>query len=86
MLEKIKKSLRIMHDGLDSDIQEHIDACKLDLQRVGIKKIKDDDFLIIQAVKLYVKWHLNYENESDRYMRAYEMLRNSLAMCGDYNV
>ena len=86
MLEKIKHSLRIGHNGIDEDIKEHIDACKLDLQRVGVKKIEDTDALIIQAMKLYVKWHLNFEDEADRYQNAYEMLRNSLAMCGDYNV
>ena len=86
MLEKIKHSLRIGHSGADEDIQEHINACKLDLQRVGVKKLEDTDALIIQAMKLYVKWHLNFEDEADRYQNAYEMLRNSLAMCGDYNV
>lgn len=86
MVEKIKHSLRIGNDSINSDIQEHIDACKLDLKRVGVKKIEDTDALIIQAMKLYVKWHLNFEDEADRYQNAYEMLRNSLAMCGDYNV
>ena len=50
------------------------------------KKIEDTDPLILQAAKLYVKWHLNFEDEADRYRNAYEMLRNSLAMSGDYNV
>ena len=51
MVEKIKHSLRIGHDSINSDIQEHIDACKLDLKRVGVKKIEDTDPLIIQAAK-----------------------------------
>ena len=80
MVEKIKHSPRIGHDSINSDIQEHIEACKLDLQ------IEDTDPLILQAAKLYVKWHLNFEDEADRYRNAYEMLRNSLAMSGDYNV
>ena len=79
MVEKIKHSLRIGHDSINSDIQEHIDACKLDLQRVGVKKIEDKDPLILQAAKLYVKWQLNFDDEGDRY-------RNALAMSGDYNV
>lgn len=86
LVEKIKHSLRIGHSGIDEDIKEHIEACKLDLKRVGIVKIRDDDYLILQAIKLYVKWHLNYEDEGERYMQSYNMLRISLAMCGDYNV
>ena len=86
MLEKIKNSLRIKHNAIDEDIKEQIEACKLDLNRVGIKKINEDDALIIQVVKLYVKWHLNYEGEADRYMKAYELMRNGMSLDGDYNV
>ena len=86
MLEKIKHSLRIKHSAIDEDIKEHIEACKLDLKRVGIVKVDETDFIIIQLVKLYVKWHLNYEEEADRYMRAYELMRNSISLSGDYNV
>ena len=83
LLEKIKNSLRIKHNAIDEDIQEQIEACKLDLNRVGIKKI---NALIIQITKLYVKWHLNYEGEADRYMKAYELMRNGMSLDGDYNV
>ena len=56
MVEKIKHSLRIGHDSINSDIQEHIEACKLDLQRVGVKKIEDTDIVIIQdAARPFLK-------------------------------
>lgn len=86
MLEKIKLALRIKHNAVDEDIRDQIEACKLDLKRVGIIKIDEKDFLIIQLVKLYVKWHMNFENEAGRYMQAYQMMRDSLSLSGDYNV
>lgn len=86
MLEKIKESLRIKHSATDNDLNDMILACKLDLKRVGIVKLDDADALIIQAVKIYIKWHLNFEGEADRFRVAYERLRDSLSMCGEYNV
>ena len=85
MLQKVKDSIRIRHDKLDGDIEDNINACKRDLARVGIVAISDDDYLIIQAVKLYAKWQLDFEGQADRYQKAYESLRDSLSLCGDYN-
>lgn len=36
MLESLKKSLRISHNKLDSDIMSNVDACMEDLKRVGV--------------------------------------------------
>ena len=86
MLSQVKESIRIKHDKLDSDLQGHIDACKADLKRAGVNKIDETDALIMQAIKIYVKWQVNYEGQADRFMRAYESLRDALSLCGDYNV
>lgn len=86
MLEKVKKDLRWSHSKLDEDIQDNIDACKLDLKRVGILKLDESDALISKAIKLYCRWQYNFENQADRYKNAYESLRDALSLCGDYNV
>lgn len=87
MLEKIKLALRIKSNKTDDDILDLIAAAKVDLGLAGVKVIKEDDALIIQAVKLYCKanYGLN-NNESEKYSKAYESLKISLALCGDYNV
>lgn len=87
MLEKIRLALRIKSNKTDSDIQDLIDAAKLDLSISGVKVIKEDDPLIIQAVKLYCKANYGLDNnESEKYLKAYDGLKTSLALCGDYNV
>lgn len=86
MLAKIKESLRIKHSALDGDISDQMQACMGDLKRVGISKVSEGDFLVIQAVKLYIKWQFNFEGEADRYRRAYESMRDALSLSGDYNV
>lgn len=89
MLEKIKIDLRISHNKLDVNIQEDVDACIKDLERVGIvipyeTDLSISDALIIKAIKLYLRWQYNFENQADRYMEAYKMLRNAISLSGDY--
>ena len=87
MLEKVKLALRIKSNKTDEDILDLIEACKIDLTTAGVKKINKDDALIIQAVKLYCKANYGLDNDdSEKYSKAYETLKISLALCGDYNV
>ncbi|WP_294352181.1 head-tail connector protein [uncultured Clostridium sp.] len=87
MLEKIKLALRVSSSVTDEDILDLIEACKIDLKISGINRIKEDDPLIIQAVKLYCKANYGIDNsESDKYTKCYDSLKVSLSLCGDYNV
>lgn len=86
MMDKIKLSMRISHNSLDPDIQGNIDACLLDLQRVGvITSGREEDPLIVKAVELYCKWQYNYDNRYDAYRQAYESLRDGLSLTGEYH-
>lgn len=90
MVSRIKKSMRIAHSVLDSDIQDNINACLLDMERVGIVPCDGadvkDNALIYKAVELFCKWQYNYLDKGEQYQKNYEALRNSLSMAGDYNV
>ena len=87
MLEKVKLALRIKNNKLDDDITDLIDACKIDLSISGVKKIDETDALVIQAVKLYCTANFGLDNkDSEKYQKSYDMLKNSMALCGDYNV
>ena len=87
MLEKVKLALRIKNNKLDDDITDLIDACKIDLSISGVKKIDETDALVIQAVKLYCKANFGLDNkDSEKYQKSYDMLKNSMALRGDYNV
>ena len=83
MLEKVKIDLRISHSKLDDDILDNIKACNLDLKRVGIDPDNSDE-LVEKAIKLFLRWQYNFENQADRYMRAYQALRNSMSLCKEY--
>ncbi len=87
MLEKVKLSLRIKHFKLDDEINDLIEACKIDLSMAGVRKIDETDPIIIRAVIIYCKANFGLDNsDSEKYQRSYDLLKQSLALCGDYNV
>lgn len=85
-LAEYKTAMRISHDKLDSDIQYNIEACKGDMNRVGIIYMDDSDPVIHKAIELYLKWQYDFMAEGERYEKAYKDMRNGLSLCGDYNV
>lgn len=88
MLEKIKMSMRIFHNAIDSDIESNVAACMLDLRRVGVHKdnaiATSADALICKAAELYCKWQYDYNGKGDQFRQAYENLRDALSLCEDY--
>lgn len=87
MLEKVKLALRIKNNKLDLEINDLIEACKVDLSISGVKKIKEDDPIIIRAVTIYCKANFGLDNkDSEKYQKSYDLLKQSLKLCGDYNV
>lgn len=87
MLEKVKLSLRIKSSKLDDEINDLIEACKIDLSISGVRKIKDEDPIIQRAIIVYCKANFGLDNkDSEKYQRSYDLLKQSLSLCGDYNV
>lgn len=86
MLEKVKMALRINSNKLDTEISDLIEACKVDLSIGGVKVINLEDPLIQRAIIIYCKTHFGLGNkDSEKYQLSYNMLKQSLALCGDYN-
>lgn len=84
MFDKVKKSLRMTSDHLDDEIRDYISAASLELKRIGVEKISEDDPLNLVAVKLYVKGRMDYSGEGDRYLANFEALAKSMALLGEY--
>lgn len=86
-IDKLRNAIRISNSKADEEIKDLLEACKVDLSMKGIKKIDEKDPIIFQAIKLYVKANFGLDNkESEKYTKAYEGLRDSISLCGDYNV
>ena len=86
MLDKVKLTLRIKNTALDAEINDLIEACKLDLSISGIKIINETDVLIQRAIIVYCKANFGLDNkDSDKYQNSYDLLKEHLALCSDYN-
>lgn len=84
-LDTVKTDLRISHNALDLDIQGTINSCLRDLSMAGVVNTDESDALITQAVKLYCRANIGFQKDSEKYQMAYDSLKNSLSLCGDYN-
>ena len=86
LIDDVKVALRVKSTAFDSaEIQPIIDACKIDLKLSGLNVINESDPLIQRAAILYSKGMFGYDANSERFMQAYTMLKNSMALSGDYN-
>ena len=85
MLNKVKLALRVDGTVFDEEIQDLIDACKLDLGIGGVDAPLETDALIARAVVLYCKAHFGLDNpNSEKYLESYTSLKTSLSLAGDY--
>lgn len=82
----IREALRLSSTDFDAtEITPLIEACKIDLKSAGVTdtRIAGEDALIQHAITLYVKANFGYEENYDRFAKAYEQLKISLALAGD---
>ena len=89
MLEKVKSALRVKTNSFNSEIAGLIAACEADLQLAGIILPYGDDPngcdpLIQRAVILYAKANFGFLEDAERYQKAYDFLKTSLSLAGDY--
>jgi hypothetical protein len=85
ILDEVKGSLRITNTASDIDIADVVSACELDMRLAGVVSIDANDALTRQAIKLYCRAYFNFQGEGVRWQEAYNGLKNSMALCGDYN-
>jgi|GEM_PF-519054 len=86
LLAQVKIALRLSVTTFDNDeIYPIIDACKIDLWASGILKTENDDPLIVRAIVLYAKANFGFSEDSEKYHLSYTLLKNSMALCAEYN-
>lgn len=87
MLDKVKQALRIKSKSLDEEIVDLIESAIFDLKISGVVRVYEEDPLIQQAIKTYCKANFGLDNkDSEKYQKSYDMLKQHLSLCGEYNV
>ena len=79
----LKEMLREKSSVADTEIRDLIESCVLELKIAGVQG-KLTDPLYRQAVKLYAKAHFGYDSDSERFLKAFQNLRDSMALSGEY--
>ena len=79
----LKEMLREKSSVADTEIRDLIESCVLELKIAGVQG-KLTDPLYRQAVKLYVKAHFGYDSDNERFLKAFQNLRDSMALSGEY--
>ena len=85
MVNAIKKTIRISHDGMNEEIDDNIASCRLELNMAGVYCV-DNDLLFRKACELYVKWQCDFQGKGERYEKAFRNLKDAMALSGDYSV
>lgn len=96
MLEKMRKAVRVSNTAFDDELEDLIEAAKIDLKTSGVIKIEStneigekviEDPLIKRAITIYVKANFGWDNpDAERLQELYTLLKQHLALSGDYNV
>ena len=87
MLEKVKLTLRISHNLLDSDIQSTIDVARAELIRSGVSKEKaeSEDALIESAIKTYCLFvHTNDDKRAQGFFESWQYQLDNLRKSIEY--
>lgn len=83
LTEFIRLSLRITTTAYDEEINALIGAALVDMENAGVYKPNKDNALIKQAIKLYCTGYFGDRPNAERFILAYESLRDSIALAGD---
>lgn len=83
LLQKLRKRIRISTTTLDDEISDIVDACKKDMELSGVYG-EPSEPLYYQATVLYLKAYFGNNDQSEKFKEAYESLKNSMALSGDY--
>lgn len=85
LIASAKQWLRTTTDTVNDEIEQVIEACLIDLKNAGVTNTDSSNPMIQQAIKLYLKSQFGYDVNADGFAKAYEFLKSSLALSGDFN-
>ncbi len=88
MLEKVKLALRITTNAFDSELNDLIDAAKIDLGIAGVDiPVTTDqsvDVIVSKAIITYCKLNFGEPDQYDRLKASYDEQKAQLSMATGY--
>lgn len=86
LTERIRGALRISSqaEAITQEIEDCIEACKRDMQQVGINNLDETDALIIRAITIYCKAEFGYSEKAQQFRQSYDSLKLALSLMEEY--
>lgn len=84
MLDKVKLALRITTTAFDSELNDLIDAAKLDLGIAGVVFPDELDAICQKAIITYCKVNFGEPDDYDRLKASYDEQKAQLSMASGY--
>ena len=84
MLAKVKLALRISTNVYDSELNDLIEAAKLDLGIAGVEVPQTVDALVTKAIITYCKMSFGLPEDYDRLKRSYDEQKAQLSNATGY--
>lgn len=83
MLERVKLALRIVTNAFDDELEELIEAAKLDMGIAGV--VADNlDAIVSRAIITYCKIHFGQPDDYERLKASYDEQKAQLSMATGY--
>lgn len=82
--EEMRSMVRISHTKLDDELEMLQEAYLTDLSMCGVKAIPAGDMLSLAALRLYLRWQMNYNGEADRYRQSYDLTKIAMSLASEY--
>ena len=86
LVDKMRDALRISSqaEAITNEIRDCIEACKRDLQQVGVVNLDESDALIIRAITIYCKAEFGYSEKAQQFRQSYDSLKLALSLMEEY--
>jgi len=84
-LEAVRLAMAITTTAYDNELNDLIDAALMDMKTNGINVCdKQDDPLVLQAVKTYCRAYFQSPADHDKLVAAYEGQKGHMQICSGY--
>ncbi len=86
ILSAVKMALRISTNVFDMQLQDLVDAAKLDLGIAGVVLPSTMDAIVRTAIITYVRLHFGQPDDYDRLKRSYDEQKAQLSTATGYTI
>lgn len=86
ILSAVKMALRISTNAFDMQLQELVEAAKLDLGIAGVVLPSTMDAIVRTAIITYVRLHFGQPDDYDRLKRSYDEQKAQLSTATGYTI